>query len=79
MTCLLGMMLTGYRRTKEGNDAVSSEFVDSAFVLMDFVHEEFEAAIHEVLNFLGVEFFGDRSIVDAVGKEDGYQFSLSFD
>jgi hypothetical protein len=46
---------------------------------MYLVREEFKAAIHNVVDLLWVELFGDGGIVSDISDECGDQFSFSFD
>jgi hypothetical protein len=46
---------------------------------MNLIHEDLETPIHDLMDFLGVQFLGDGGIVRHVSKQDGYEFAFSLD
>ena len=46
---------------------------------MDLIHEDLEAAIHDLVDLLGIELLRDGREVRHIGKEDGDKFALTFD
>ena len=73
------MVLMGEGCAEEGHDAVAGELVDRPLVLVDLIHEDLEAAIHDPVDLLGVELLGEGGEVRHVGKEDGDELALPFD
>ena len=74
-----GMVLVGEWCAEEGHDAVTGELVDRPLVLVDLIHEDLEAPVHDPVDLLGVELLGDGGEVRHVGKEDGDELALPFD
>ena len=79
MTGSDGMVLMGEWGAEEGHDAIAGELVDRPLVLVDLIHEDLEASVHDPVDLLGVELLGDGSEVCHVGKEDGDELALAFD
>ena len=73
------MILVSHRGTEEGHDPIARELIDCALVLVDLVHQDLEAPIHDLVDFLGVEFLGDGGVIRHVGEEDGYELSFALD
>jgi len=71
------MVLVRYRSTEQGHQTITRELIDRPLVLVDFIHQDFEAAVHELVDFLGIELLGDGCVIRHVGKQDGYEFTLS--
>ena len=46
---------------------------------MDLVHQDLEAPIHDLVDFLGVELLGDGGVIGHVGKEDGHELPFALD
>ena len=63
-----GMVLVCHRRTKERHHPVSRELVDGTFKLVDFIHENFEATVHDRVDFFGVELLRKRGEIGHIGK-----------
>ena len=72
------MVFVGKRSTEEGHDAVAGELVDGALILVDLIHEDLEAAVHDLVDFFGVELLRDACEVCHVGEEDGDELALPF-
>jgi len=72
------MILVGQRGTEKGHDAVTGELVDRPLVLVDLVHEDLEAPIHDPVDLLRVELLGDGGEVRHIRKEDGDELALPF-
>ena len=58
MACPLGVVLVGHGGAEQGHDPVSGELVDRTFIPVDLVHQDLEAAVHDLMGFLGIYFFG---------------------
>ena len=50
-----GMVLMSQRGTEERHDAVAGKLVDRTLVLVDLIHEDLEAPVHDLVDLLGVE------------------------
>lgn len=66
-------------RTKECHDAIAHEFVERAFVGINFFAEGDDGLVNDGIDGFGVEFFGHGGKAHHVGKEDGYGAPLAFD
>ena len=75
----LGMILMGHRCAEKGHDPIAGELINGAFILVDFIYQNFETPIHDLVNFFGVQFFRDGGIVGHVCKKDCHQLALAFD
>ena len=73
------MVLMGYRGPEKSHDTIASELVDGAFVAVYLVHEDVEAAVHDLVDFLGIELLRHRSEVGHVGEEHGDQLALTLE
>jgi hypothetical protein len=48
-------------------------------MLVDFVHQDFEAAIHDLVDFLRIKLLGKGGEVRHIGEQHGHQLPLTFD
>ena len=69
----------GQGGAEEGHDAVAGELVDRPLILVDLIHEDLEAPVHDPVDLLGVELLRDGGEVRHVGKKDGDELALAFD
>jgi hypothetical protein len=46
---------------------------------MDLVHQDLEASVHDLMDFLGIELAGDGGVVGHVREENGDGLSLALD
>ena len=74
----LGMVLVGQGRTEQGHDPVAGELVDGPLILVDLIHQDPKAPVHDLVHFFGVELFGEGSEAGHIGKEHRDQFTLAF-
>ncbi len=79
MTSPLGMALVGDRRSEKGHNTIPGELIDRTFVSMDLIHQYLEAPVHDLMDFLGIEFFRNGRTIGDIGKEYGYLLSFTFD
>jgi len=71
MTSSLSMILMGYRRTEQSHHSVAGKLVDRTLVLVNLIHQNLEASVHDLVDFLGVELLGYGRVIGDVRKEDG--------
>ena len=62
---------SGYGGSKESQDSVSPEFIYSAFVIVDFVNDDFKDLVHQRKGLLRPELFRQRSKPLHVNEHDG--------
>ncbi len=55
MASSLRMVFMGQGGAEKGHDPISGEPVDGAFALVDFIHQDFKAAIHDFMNILRIQ------------------------
>jgi hypothetical protein len=46
---------------------------------MDLIHQDLETPVHNLMDFLGIKFLRNGSVICYVSKEDSYNFSFTFD
>ena len=68
----------GDRSTKNSHDTITGELVDGSLIPVDLIHQDFEATVNDFVDFFRVKHFCDSRIVGHIGKQNGYQFSFSF-
>ena len=68
----------GDRSTKNSHDAITGELVDGSFIPVDFIHQDFETTVYDFMDVFRVKHFCDSRIIGHIGKQNGYQFSLTF-
>jgi hypothetical protein len=73
------MIFVGQGSSEQGHYSIPSELIDRAFISVNFVHEELEAAIHYLVNSLWVQLLGNRGVVCDVGKENRYKLTFTLD
>ncbi len=78
MACPLGVVLVGHGRTKQRHDPVAGKLVDGAFILVDLIHQDLKAPVHDLVDLLGVQLLGECRIIRHIGKQDGHPFSFPF-
>jgi hypothetical protein len=44
---------------------------------VDLIHQDLEAAVHDLVDFLRVELFSHRGVVGHIREENRHQFALS--
>ena len=54
------------------------ELVDGSFVAVDFLQEDLEAAVHDLVDHFGVELLGEGSVGGHIGEEDRHDLALPF-
>jgi hypothetical protein len=74
-----GVLFMGHWRAEKGHHAVPGKLVDCPLMLVDFVHQDFEAAIHDLVDFLGIKLFRKGSEVSDISEKYGHQLPLAFD
>ena len=79
MTSPLPVILMGHRCAKQGHHPITRKLIDRPLVPMNLIHQDLEAAIHDLVDFLGVEFLGHGGVIGYVGEEDGYELPLTLD
>ncbi len=67
------MVLMGQGGTEQGHDPIPGELVDGALIPVDLIHQDLEAAVHDLVDFLRVQLLGEGGEVGHIGKEDGHQ------
>jgi hypothetical protein len=50
----LSMVFVGNRCAKKGHYPIPCELVNRAFIFVDFIHQDLETPIHDLVDFLGV-------------------------
>jgi len=75
----MGMVLMGQGSSKQGHDAVTGKLINGSLIFVDLIHEDLETSIHDLVDFLGVEFLGDGGVVGYVGEEDGDELPFALD
>jgi hypothetical protein len=73
------MILVSHRSTEQRHDPIPGKLVDGAFIFVDFVHQNLEAAVHDLVDFLRVKLFRNGSIIGYIGKKHRHQFSFARD
>jgi len=73
------MVLMGHGRAKQGHDTITGKLVDGPLVPVDLMHQDLETPVHDLVDFLRVEPFGNGGEVGHIRKEYGHQFPFSFD
>jgi hypothetical protein len=53
------IVLIGYGRTEQCHNAVTGELVDGTFMAVNILHQDFETAIHHLVDFFGIKLFRD--------------------
>jgi len=73
-----GMVLMGQGGAEEGHDPIAGELVDGPLVAMDLLHQDLEAAVHDLVDLLGIQLLGEGGEGGHIGEEDGDELALSF-
>ena len=73
------MVLMRHRRTKQGHHPIARKLIDRPLVPMNLVHQDLEAPVHDLMDFLGVELLRHGGVIGDVGEEDGYQLAFALD
>ena len=71
------MVLMGQGCPEQGHDPISGELVDGAFILMNLIHQDPQAAVHDLVDFFGVQLLGEGSEAGHIGKQHSHQLSLT--
>ena len=71
------MIFMSDRGSEKCHHPVTGVLVDGASGAMNLFPENFEAAIHDVMNIFRVQLFGNSREVDHVSKKNGDQLILS--
>ena len=69
----------GYRGAKQGHNAIAGELIDGSLILVDFIHEDLETTVHNLVDFLGVDLLWHGSVVGHICKKDRHQLSFALD
>ena len=77
MTGSLSVVLVGEGCAEEGHNPVTGELVDRPLVLVDLIHENTKAAVHDAVDLFRVELLGEGGEVRDVGEEDGDELALT--
>jgi hypothetical protein len=75
----LGCILYRYWGTKKGHNPIAGKLINSAFLVMHFVNQNFVNLIHDSVSFLRAEFFGKLSKSFHIAKHYRHLLSLAFD
>jgi hypothetical protein len=75
----LGMILVGDRRAEQRHDPIAEELVHGAIVAVHLGQHQFKGAIHQAMDFFGVESFGERSEARDVHEEHRDLLALAFE
>jgi hypothetical protein len=73
------MVLMGHRGTEKGHYAVSGELIDGPLILMNLVHQDLEATVHDPVNFFWVELFTHSCVISHIGKKHSHKLAFSLD
>src|SRR5262249_11280267 len=73
----VGVILVRDRRPKQRHDAVADKLGDSPFVALHRADDRLNAAVHDVVEVLGIELRGDAREVEDVGQKHGDLFPLA--
>jgi hypothetical protein len=73
------MVLVGQRDPAKGHYTVTGKLVDRALMAVDFVHQDLEAAVHDLMSLLGAQFSGKSHEIGRIGEYHGHQLALAFD
>ena len=68
MTGPLSMVLMSNRSTKECHDPITRKLVDCPLISVDLIHQDLEATIHDLMDFLGIKLFRDGCVVGYISK-----------
>jgi len=60
-----------------GHNSIACKLIYRPLVSVYLVHQDLEAAVHDLVDFLWIEFLSDRGVIGYVGKEDGYEFPFA--
>jgi hypothetical protein len=55
-----GVILVGDGRAEQGHEAVAEKLIDCSFVAVDLAEHQLKGSVHEVVDVLGIELFGQR-------------------
>ncbi len=58
----------GHRRAKQGHNPIPGKVINGAFISVDLIHQDLKAAIHDLVDFLGIELLGDGCIIGHICK-----------
>ena len=75
----LCMIFVGDRCTEQGHDAVAGKLIDGSLVSVDFIHQDLETSVHDLVDFFGVELFSHGGVIGHVGEKHGNQLPLPFE
>jgi hypothetical protein len=73
------MALVGYRSAKKGHDTISRKLINGAFIFVDLIHQDFGTPIHDLMDFLRVEFLRYGGLVGYIREKHCHQLPLTLD
>ena len=74
-----GMVLVGDGRAEQRHEPVTEELIDGTFVAVDLPEHQFERTVHEDVDVLGIEPFGQRGEAGDVGEKHRDLLTFTFE
>jgi len=75
----LSVVLVGDGGAEERHHAVAEELVDRSLVAVDGLENDLEGAVHDRVDFFGIQALGHRREAGDVGEEHRHLLALAFD
>jgi hypothetical protein len=75
----LRVVFVGYGRTEKGHQTIAQELVDCPFVPVDFVHNEAQTPVHDLVNRLGIEVPKHSGGIGHIREHNGDDFAFTLD
>ena len=72
------MVLMGQRRTKQSHNAIAGKLVDRSLVFVNFIHQDLEASVHDLVDFFRVKLLRHGSVIGHICKKNSDEFTFSF-
>jgi hypothetical protein len=73
------VVLMGDGRAEQRHEPVAEELIDGTLVAVNLAEHQLEGTVHESVDVLGIEPFGQRGEAGDVDEEHGDEFALTFE
>ena len=73
------MIFMGDRCPEKRHYAIAGELVNGPFKFVDFIHQDLETPIHDIVDFFGIKLFGYCGVVGHIGKKNRHKLALALD
>ena len=74
----LRMILVGYGGSEESHYPIAPELIDRALTLVDFIHENTEAAVHDLVDFFRIELLRHGGEPSHIREHHRHELALAF-